>query len=124
METLIQEKFKKNAHLQRKLESDPHTGFFELTSDKKWASGVRLTAGTKTISEKNLTGKNFVGLIIGKIKAELGEIGEPKDGTEINKTCGQSLEDPSRADNSVESSKPENSSGDTVTAADQPPPLE
>lgn len=83
MEKIIRAKFQQSSYHRGKLERDTHTGFFEMTSDRKWATGVRLTNKTKSISEKDLTGRNIVGQILSKIKKEICGV-EPTESTDTS----------------------------------------
>lgn len=58
---------------------EPHTAFYEMTSDKHWATGVRITSETTTLKVEELTGNNCVGLLISKIKKELMEEEDDSD---------------------------------------------
>lgn len=71
MEELIREKFKQNPRLRYLLENDTHEKFYEMTTDKWWATGVRIKANAKTFDPKQFKGANKVGLIIEGIKSEL-----------------------------------------------------
>lgn len=70
MEELIRAKFNQNPKLRYLLECDNHSEFYEMTADKRWATGVRIKAGVKTYEQKEFKGLNLVGLILTKIKKE------------------------------------------------------
>lgn len=77
MEKLIRAKFEQNDKFKRLLKDSEYTHYYEMTADKKWASGTKITHATKTVDASELTGKNVVGNIIAQIKKELLETEGP-----------------------------------------------
>lgn len=71
MKELIKEKFLQNARLRDKLVYDGYSDYYEMTTDKKWATGVRLPNDGKPVNKALLTGGNKTGLLVGETKLEL-----------------------------------------------------
>lgn len=73
MEELIRAKFNQNPRHKALLLESEYENYFEMTADRKWATGVRLTQSMPAVDPKTLRGKNVVGSILSKIKRELLE---------------------------------------------------
>lgn len=50
---------------------DTHDKFYEMTTDRYWATGQRLTADATEIDPSQFTGKNRMGEILTSLKREL-----------------------------------------------------
>lgn len=69
MDDLIQLKFDQNPKLKEKLMEVPYKKFYEMTTDKVWATGRKINKTDQEFSLESLTGgKNFVGKAIGRVK--------------------------------------------------------
>lgn len=69
MDELIQLKFDQNPDLKDKLMELPHRKFYEMTRDKLWATGRRITKTDRVIEVTSLEGgKNVVGKAITRVK--------------------------------------------------------
>lgn len=78
MEELIRKKFQQNERLRKKLLGDGYSDYYEMTADKRWATGTRIQASTNTVDTKSLKGTNLQGQIVKRIKDELLRIyGDP-----------------------------------------------
>lgn len=73
MEELIRGKFSQNPRHRRLLLESEYKNYFEMTADRKWATGTRLMQSMHDIDPKSLLGKNVVGNILSKVKKELLE---------------------------------------------------
>lgn len=71
MKELIKEKFLQNERLRDKLVYDGYSSYYEMTTDKKWATGVRLSNDGKLVNKALLTGGNKTGLLVAEVKSEL-----------------------------------------------------
>lgn len=71
MEELIRQKFRQNEKLRGKLLNDGYQNYYEMTTDKYWATGSRLPRDYEKINTGTLTGENKVGIILAKIKREI-----------------------------------------------------
>lgn len=73
MEELIRQKFRQNEKLRIKLLNDGCQNYYEMTTDKKWATGSRLPRDLGPVKVDEFAGENKVGAILSKIKKELVE---------------------------------------------------
>lgn len=71
MRDLIAIKFQQNEKLRTRLLEDGYKSYYEMTLDKKWATGCRITPATKAIDKASLKGDNLTGRIVSEVKADL-----------------------------------------------------
>lgn len=95
MEELIRAKFEQNPKLRHLLISDKHSEFYEMTADRRWATGVRIKAADKSFDQEKFKGSNLVGLILTKIKKEISPVGEPSPqaSEDVNQPNGEIAEE-------------------------------
>lgn len=73
LENIMRCKFEQNANLRKKLVMDTCTKFYEMTNDKYWGTGTRITAEMKTVEVESLVGKNTTGEILNVLKEEFSQ---------------------------------------------------
>lgn len=70
IEKLVREKFLRNKKLRDRFLEDTHEEYYEMTSDKRWGTGMHITHDTKLFDKKQLVGQNKLSEIFVKIKCE------------------------------------------------------
>lgn len=70
LEEIMRAKFEQNDRLRRKLVLDTCTKYYEMTNDRFWGTGARITSDVKTVDTSELQGKNITGEILNKLKEE------------------------------------------------------
>lgn len=72
MEEIMREKFTQNPHLMERLTESTYSDFYEMTTDKKWGTGMKIM-GNKPIDPRLFKGKNVTGQILRKLKNQFTE---------------------------------------------------
>lgn len=60
MEDLIRAKFEQNPRYRALLEESVHKTYYEMTADRKWAAGIRLTQSMTTVDPKKLLERTWL----------------------------------------------------------------
>lgn len=72
MEEIMREKFTQNPDLMERLISSTYSDFYEMTTDRKWGTGIKIT-GNRPIDPRLFKGDNVTGHILRKLKEEFIE---------------------------------------------------
>lgn len=94
LEDIMREKFKQNPHLMDRLMNSTYTDFYEMTTDKKWGTGVKIV-GSRPIDPRYFKGNNVTGHILRKLKAEFNgeDIESSSTGSESEGENGKEEDD-------------------------------
>lgn len=80
LEKLVRAKFEQNQELKFKLVESRYVTYYEMTKDKRWATGVKIPNDDHKLDPKNFNGKNKAGLLITRLRKEYrNELGLSND---------------------------------------------